>query len=108
MDDDFNTPVAIAELFDIANAVNRGESALAGQLKALGAVLGLLQREPVAFLKAGPGAMLSGEEIAAAIAARASAKKQKNYAEADRLRAGLLAAGVVLEDSPAGTTWRRA
>ena len=108
MDDDFNTSVAVAELFELANAVNRSGVALAGQLKALGGVLGLLQREPAAFLKAGPGSALSEAGIAQKIVERAAAKTQKNFAEADRIRAHLLGEGVVLEDGPNGTTWRRA
>jgi cysteinyl-tRNA synthetase len=108
MDDDFNTSVAVAELFELANAVNRGETALSGQLKALGAVLGLLQREPGEFLKAGPGGGLAEEQVAKRIAERAEAKAQKNFAQADRIRDELLKHGIVLEDGPKGTTWRRA
>ena len=108
MDDDFNTSVAVAELFELANAVNRGETALSGQLKALGAVLGLLQREPGEFLKAGPGGGLAEEQVAKRIAERAAAKAQKNFAQADRIRDELLKQGIVLEDGPKGTTWRRA
>jgi len=114
MDDDFNTPEACAALFDLASEVNRHKSAaLAGQLRALAALLGLLRREPQVFLQAMPaGAVevgeLSAERIAALIAARTDAKKGKNFAEADRIRSELLAAGVVLEDSAAGTNWRRA
>ncbi len=112
MDDDFNTPEALAVLFDLANEANRSkDSAVAAQLKALAGVLGLLQRDPLAFLQgATPDAAdgLSPAEIEARIQARIDAKKAKNFAEADRLRAELLAAGIVLEDSAQGTTWRRA
>ena len=113
MDDDFNTPEACAALFDLASEVNRHKStALAGQLRALAALLGLLQREPQDFLQAMPGLQgedeLSAERISALITARAEAKKARNFADADRIRSELLAAGVVLEDSAAGTTWRRA
>jgi cysteinyl-tRNA synthetase len=113
MDDDFNTPEACAALFDLASAVNRHKStALAGQLRALASLLGLLQREPQDFLQATPGLQgegeLSAEQIATLITARAEAKKARNFTEADRIRSDLTAAGVVLEDSAAGTTWRRA
>ncbi len=102
MDDDFNTAEAVAVLFELANEVNRSAApALAAQLKALGGVLGLLGREPQAFLQAGaPDADgLDADAIEAKIAERAAAKKAKNFAEADRIR---------LEDGPGGTTWRRA
>ena len=110
MDDDFNTPEAIAVLFDLANDLNREASPqLAAQLKGLGAVLGLLQRDPLEFLRATPTgrAGLDEAEIEARIAARASAKQQKNWPEADRLRDELKAAGIILEDGPHGTSWRR-
>ncbi len=128
MDDDFNTPEAVAVLFDLANEVNRTQSgAAAAQLKSLAGVLGLLQREPQAFLQGrdvvsfsanitnGADVMVSSisvshtsESINQLIEARTTAKQSKNYAEADRIRKELLAAGIVLEDSAAGTTWRRA
>ena len=109
MDDDFNTPEAVAVLFDLANEVNRSQSAEAAeQLKALGAVLGLLQRDPQAFLQGGVGESgLDDAAINAQIEARIAAKKVRDFAEADRIRKELLDAGIVLEDTPQGTTWRR-
>jgi len=109
MDDDFNTPEAVAVLFDLANELNKSQSAAdAGLLKSLAGVIGLLQREPVDFLQAGSAdSEWTPERIEAAIVARAAAKKGKQFAEADRIRDELKAAGVVLEDSAAGTTWRR-
>ncbi len=109
MDNDFGTPEAVAVLFDLASEVNRtGDAQLAAQLKALGGVLGLLQRSAVEFLQAAPASGPANEAIDAMIVARAAAKKAKNFAEADRIRDELKAAGIVLEDGPGGTTWRRA
>ena len=107
MDDDFGTPEAVAVLFDLANEVNRGAVGLAPQLRALGGVLGILQREAQDFLRAGPGTTLDDDEIERRIARRAAFKKEKNYAAADAERGALAAAGIVLEDGPKGTTWRR-
>jgi cysteinyl-tRNA synthetase len=103
MDDDFGTPEAIAVLFELASRVNAGEKALAPQLRALGGVLGLLQRDAREFLQGGR------EEswITEAIEARAAARKRKDFAEADRIRETLLDKGIVLEDVGGRTTWRR-
>jgi cysteinyl-tRNA synthetase len=107
MDNDFGTPEAVAVLFDLAAEVNRTKSArLAGLLKALGGTLGILQGDPKAFLRA--GASIDEATILRLIEERASAKKAKNFAEADRIRSDLLAQGIVLKDSPTGTTWEAA
>lgn len=111
MDDDFNTPEAMAVLFDLANEVNKSRSAeVASQLKALAGVLGLLQRDPELFLQ---GSQIAGdgyapEQIELLIEQRLEARRSKNFAEADRIRKELLDGGVVLEDGPQGTIWRRA
>ncbi|MGZ3184811.1 MAG: cysteine--tRNA ligase, partial [Telluria sp.] len=108
MDDDFNTPVAVAVLFDLATEINKTRSAaLATELRALAGVLGLLERAPSQFLQGGDDAEAS--RIEALIAQRRAAKQAKNFAESDRIRAELSAAGIILEDKPDGTTnWRRA
>ncbi|MBI3221961.1 MAG: cysteine--tRNA ligase [Nitrosomonadales bacterium] len=127
MDDDFNTPEAMAVLFDLSKQVNITKSAAAAaQLKALGGVLGLLDEDPRErsqrpqreYHVASGGAVFGGysavsvsyteDSINAKIEARIAAKQAKNYAEADRIRKELLAAGIVLEDGASGTTWRRA
>ena len=107
MNEDFGTPEAVAVLFDLAGEVNRNQSVqTAGLLKALGGCLGLLQGDPQAFLQAGAG--FDEAAIQAQIAARAAAKAAKNFAEADRIRKELLEQGIVLKDSPTGTTWEAA
>ncbi len=109
MDEDFGTPEAVAVLFELAAEVNRSQSAqTAGLLKALGACLGLLQTPPQAFLQAGVDAGVDAAAVEAQIAARAAAKAAKDWPEADRIRQALLAQGIVLKDSAAGTTWEAA
>ena len=104
MDNDFGTPEAVAVLFELAAEVNRTKSAeRAGQLKALGGVLGILQGVPTAIRRA--GAALDEATIQQKIEARAAAKAAKDFAEADRIRKELLEQGIVLKDSPTGTTW---
>ncbi|HNZ57170.1 MAG TPA: cysteine--tRNA ligase, partial [Methylophilaceae bacterium] len=106
MDDDFNTPEAMAVLFDLANELNKSKSTeTAGLLKKLAGILGLLQRNPDDFLQGDVSQTLNIDGL---IQARIEAKKAKNFAEADAIRKQLLEAGIVLEDTPQGTTWRRA
>lgn len=107
MDDDFNTPLAVSVLFELAAEINRtGSPALVRQLKGLGKILNILQRDPANFLQGGVKAD-DEARIQALIDERAAAKKAKNFARADEIRASLLKEGVELMDSPKGTTWRR-
>lgn len=126
MDDDMNTPEAMAVLFELANEVNKDKSSeTASLLKQLGAIIGLLQADPDAFLQ-GTTTTLGADlfvnnnqffdatisnkslDIDQQILLRLDAKNAKNFAEADRIRKALAEAGIVLEDTPQGTTWRRA
>jgi cysteinyl-tRNA synthetase len=109
MDDDFNTPEAIAALFDLVREVNKTtgdeQAALAGQLKYLGGVLGCLQADPQTFLQAGAGD--DAAWIEEMIAKRIAAKKAKDFATADAVRDELVAKGIVLKDGPEGTSWSK-
>jgi cysteinyl-tRNA synthetase len=119
MEDDFNTPEALAVLFELATEANKTKDPVrAGLLQSLGGVLGLLQGDPSEFLQGrvnaitleGGGSLTTSpakETIEQLIADRTAAKQAKNYAEADRIRKELADAGILLEDSPQGTTWRR-
>jgi cysteinyl-tRNA synthetase len=115
LDDDFSTPEALAVLFELAHEVNRlrgsdaeGAASHAAQLLRFGAMLGLLQRDPELFLRgSSSGDGPSDEEIETLIAQRIEARKNKDFAESDRIRDELKAQGIVLEDGPEGTTWRR-
>ena len=111
MDDDFNTPEALAVLFELVRELNRVRSEdvsqalpLAALLRKLGGILGILQGEPEAFLKS--GADVDEAWIQSMIDQRVAAKKNRDFAEADRIRAELASKGVILEDSREGTTWR--
>lgn len=114
LEDDLNTPMALSHLHEIATALNKTEdpaeqARCKSALLASGALLGLLQQDPEAWLKAGAREDgLSPEAIEAQVAARLAARKAKNFAEADRIRDELGKAGILLEDGPGGTTWRRA
>jgi len=115
MDDDFNTPEALAALFDLAREINRARSedpalaaGLAAQLRVLGTVLGILQDDPEAYLRGGPGVGgLSDADIEDLIRRRAEARQARAWGEADRLRDEIQAAGILLEDGAGGTRWRR-
>jgi cysteinyl-tRNA synthetase len=107
MNDDFNTPGAVAVLFELAGEVNRTHSAqAAGLLKGLGAALGVLQQSPRSYLQGGTGA--DEARIAQLIGERAAAKQARDFARADQIRKDLLTQGIVLQDSPQGTTWVKA
>jgi len=115
MDDDFNTPEALAVLFDLANQVNRlkdedvsAAAQKAAVLKNLANVLGLLEADPEHYLQSGAGDDSDAEKIEALIVARKEARENKDWAEADRIRDELDALGVVLEDKDGKTVWRRA
>ena len=109
MDDDFNTPLAFAVLFDLASELNKTKSAVTGSLlKNLAAVVGLLQRDPDTFLQGKIEQVCQSLDVDALIVQRNLAKQSKNFTEADSIRKTLAEAGIVLEDSPQGTTWRRA
>lgn len=115
LEDDLNTPMALAELFELSRAANKAETAqekaeAKARLLASGQLLGLLEQDPEAWFSRSGGAEgeLSAEDIEARIAARAEARKSRNFAEADRLRDELAAAGVLIEDGAQGTRWRRA
>lgn len=108
MNEDFNTPVALSVLFDLAGEVNRTRSAQsAGLLKTLASTLGILQQAPRAYLQGGSG-VDEGARIQRLIDERAEAKKNKDFARADEIRRELAAQGIELKDSAQGTTWVKA
>jgi len=110
MNEDFNTPLALAVLFDLASELNRTRAPqTASLLRSLGATLGILQQAPRAYLQGGSGSTgLAESAIDALIAERHAAKQARNFAEADRIRKQLADHGVELKDSAQGTTWVRA
>ena len=117
MDDDFNTPEALAVLFGLTREINRlrtddmtSAAGLGAQLRSLGAILGILQDDPEHYLRGGVKEAqggLSDADIEAMIQARIDARSAREWAEADRIRDQLQAAGIILEDGPTGTSWRR-
>src|SRR3989344_3518562 len=115
MDDDFNTPGALAVLFELARDINKlreegklaAAAPLGAALRRLGRIMGLLQREPQAFLRGGAADGLTDEQIEALIARRPAARQGRNWAESDRIRDELKVQGIILEDAAGQTTWRR-
>jgi len=114
MDDDFNTPEALAVMFELVREINKARSEdeqkavrMAATLKQMGSILGILQDDPEQWLRGGGDDGLSDEEIETLIQQRLDARAGKNWAEADRIRDELKAKGIVLEDGAGGTTWRR-
>ncbi|TAL58531.1 MAG: cysteine--tRNA ligase [Legionella sp.] len=105
MNDDFNTPIALAVLFEMSHELNKTNSpTLAATLKHLAGIMGFLQEDPEAFLQS--GSEVDKSHIEQLISERLQAKKEKNWARADQIRADLLAQGIELEDGAQGTTWR--
>lgn len=110
MDDDFNTPEALALLFELVKEINKApdkSTQLVDLLKDLAGLLGLLQQSPEAFLQGATVPGVSAEEVEALIAARNAARAAKDWAKADQLRDELIANGILLDDGREGTTWRR-
>jgi cysteinyl-tRNA synthetase len=112
LEDDLNTPMALADLFELARQANvapaQDKPRIKAQFQASAALLGLLQQAPEAWFKWAPaGSGVDEGEIQQLVDARAAARKAKNYAEGDRIKAKLAAMGVVIEDSAQGTRWKR-
>ncbi len=112
LEDDLNTPRALAALFDLARDANRSEDAaarcqLAARLRASGEVLGLLGAHPEAWFTGAGATALSNADVERLLAARREARARRDFAAADRIRGELAAAGISIEDGPDGTRWRR-
>ena len=114
LEDDLNTPMALAELFELVRSANKAQSVddkarLKAQLLDAGALLGILQQDPIAWFSQQPaGSALSAEQIEQRLEARSAARKARQWAESDRIRDELAAQGVIIEDSAQGTRWRYA
>ena len=112
MNDDFNTPEAIAILFNLASEINKSQKPQeASLLKSLANTLGLLQQEPQKYLRQSLATNkeqgFSESEINLLISQRLEAKKNRDFKQADQIRSSFAEAGIILEDTPQGTTWRR-
>ena len=114
MQDDFNTPEALATLFELVREINRvraedeaGAASLGALLRQLGDLIGILQSDAECYLRGGASANDGDAEIDALVAQRNEAKANKDWGTADEIRNKLQEMGVVLEDGPSGTTWRR-
>jgi cysteinyl-tRNA synthetase len=112
LEDDLNTPRALAALFELARQINRNESAqertiLAGRLRASAKLMGLLETDPEAWFTSSESGELSGDDVEELITRRKAARGRRDFAEADRIRDELTAAGITIEDSSDGTRWRR-
>jgi cysteinyl-tRNA synthetase len=111
--DDLNTPGAIAALRVLADAAMAGDATAASGLRAGGALLGILQQDPITWFQGSDGVanlsehLIARDEVDAAIAERSAARQSRDFARADEIRKDLAARGIVLEDSASGTTWRR-
>ena len=114
LEDDLNTPMALAELFELVRSANKAQSVddkarLKAQLLDAGVLLGILQQDPIAWFSQQPaGSALSAEQIEQRLEARSAARKARQWAESDRIRDELAAQGVIIEDSAQGTRWRYA
>jgi cysteinyl-tRNA synthetase len=117
LEDDLNTPQALAELFELLRAANRSTNererrALAESLRAGAWLLGLLEHDPVAWFeaptRASAGETLSEQEIGRLLGERERLRRERKFAEADAIRDGLAARGIVIEDGAGGSRWRRA